>query len=105
MNVSELVTKINELEKVQTDYYDEQEYNEEIDTFLNNCQFIEDGLDVDKRRHLSTSTVVYEHNDQYFGLRVIEDIYNDMTTYEDCYEPITAFEMEVYTVNSYKVKK
>lgn len=105
MKLQELITKINELNLCQTEYPDEQEFNEEIDSELSNLKVVDSGLDVDKHRWYETSVTVYKHPEGFFGIRYVTDQFSEMSSIEDHYWDLKAFEMEEVSTVTYKVKK
>lgn len=105
MKLQELINKIKEAKVLQTEYADEQEFGEEIDKELNKLPVVASGLDVDKHRWYETSITVYKHEEGFLGIRFITDQFSEMSSMEDHYWTLPAFEMQEVKTVTYIPKK
>lgn len=105
LTLKELIDLINKSEITQNGCYEDQEFPESIDSIIQNCEIVDEGLDIDKHRWFETSIVVYRYNyDKYFGIRFITGLFSEMSSYNDIGWTLSAFEMEEVKITSYKTK-
>ena len=98
----EIVEKINNLKKIQKEYWEDVEFPKEIQAILDSCEIVAEGLDVDKHRWYETSTVVYKLNEQYFGITYVTDTFSENSSIEDMYWEICAVPMKQVQTITYE---
>lgn len=99
MSIDEIINQINSKPIIQNTSYEDQE---ELEFIMPICQEVAQ-LDVDKHRHYETSIVVYSYQGEFFGIRVITDMFSDMSSYDDMFWTIKAFRMKEVTIVSYEI--
>jgi hypothetical protein len=103
--MKELIEKINQANVIQIDGWEEQQFSDEIDKILNQCEIVDTDLDVDKHRWYETSIVVYKLNGEFFGIRYVTDTFSESSSIEDMCWTIKAFPMKEVQTITYIVER
>ena len=61
-------------------------------------------LDIVKHRWYETAVFVYKIYDKYLGIKLVNSVFSEMSSYEDFCETPEFFEMEEFTTISYRKK-
>lgn len=101
----EAIKLINEKKIVQTEIElqeDENFYNLFDILVENGWEVLKEDQDVEKHRWYETSLIILRREDEYIGIRKIQDIFSESMPVEDVYHTIEAVEVEPVTTTVYK---
>lgn len=99
--MKELIEELNAQHIVQS------QDEEDLDEILEDWDFIENGLDIDKHRWYETSIAVFKNkdNNSYLGVRIVSDIFSESMSISDVEHEYKFYEMEPVTTITYAVKQ
>jgi hypothetical protein len=106
VKTEELIEKINSLEIIQNEWYEEQSFSEEIDDIIHKKCKWKEVIDESSHRWYRTGIQIFENTDgKHFGVSFVIELKSESMSTEDCYHKIKAFEVEEFVTKSYKLKK